>query len=273
VAWHNWETAGSPDHADIKFSRSTNGGGAWSAPIIVNDDTGLRVDQFYPWISVDENGNCNVMFYDRRDDPSDYLIHTYVARSSNGGVSFRPNVKVSDVSWDHRNDFGGGFIGDYNGMGSSPNALHPLWTDARNGGQDLYSDAVHLNFYTDVSQISVATGGSVTFSINPGPNYGGDEYWVLGSVSGNSPGLDFGNGVVLPLNFDLFFLITVQFANTAALSNTHAFLDLSGSAVASLNTLGPLDPSFAGVKLWFATLLLDPWAVFATNDSTIDFVP
>ncbi|MEW6743238.1 MAG: sialidase family protein [Planctomycetota bacterium] len=274
IAWHNWESP-TPRHADIRFSRSTDQGATWSPSIKVNDD-GLVRDQFFPWVVTDGHGNCNVVFYDRRDDPSDYLIHTYVARSSNGGTSFRTNKKVSDVSWDHQNDFGGGFIGDYIGMGASNQRVHPVWCDARNGGQDLYGDAVALNFYTDTGTISVATGGTAQFDVNMGPNLGSNDYWIFGSVSGTTPGLTFSNGVNLPLNWDAFLYYTIILANTPALQNTQGILDTTGSAVAYLNTGGPLDPSFAGITLWFAALVYNGIAALpleATNPTAITLVP
>lgn len=271
VAWYGWQTVPSPN-ADILLSRSTDDGATWSAPLRVNDD-GTAADQIYPWLDVDPNGNCNVMFYDRRDDPGNYLIHTYVARSSDGGASFFRNQRVSDVAWDHAGDFGGQFIGDYNGMACSAAAVHPFWTDARSGKQDVYVDAVHLNFFSDVDSISASAGGKATFEIDPGPRYGHASYWMFGSATGDSPGSDLGHGVTLPLVVDPFFLLTITSANAGGFVNTRGQLDGTGSSTAMLDTGGPLPPLVVGTRLWFATLVMDPRPLFATNSSTIDLVP
>jgi hypothetical protein len=136
VVWPS-DPAGADD-ADIFFSRSTDGGATWSAPLRVNDDA-TASDQFFPWISVGPDGRINVVFGDRRDDQGDVLYHTYYAGSSDGGASFEPNVRVSDIASDPGINFNGTFIGDYFNVASA--SVHPTWTDTRNGDQDIFTAA------------------------------------------------------------------------------------------------------------------------------------
>lgn len=129
-------------NADILLKTSDDGGRTWSTTRRVNDDTG-NAAQFDAWVSVASNGRVDLSFYDRRDDPNDYLLNRYYAGSTDGGVTFI-NVRVSDVSTDpavFRS------VGDYNQIASTSQAAHPAWTDGRNGlpgnqNTDVYTATV-----------------------------------------------------------------------------------------------------------------------------------
>ena len=71
----------------------------------------------------------------------------------------------------------------------------------------------------DVVQLSDAAGGSVNFSLQPGPDFGGDFYFLGGSFSGTSPGFPFG-GAIIPLNYDAYTLLTLLNANLPPFTNT-----------------------------------------------------
>jgi hypothetical protein len=75
--------------SDVLLTRSIDGGTTWSAPARVNDDASeLNVDHFFPTLTVDRNGRLYALFYDRRNDPRNFLIDTYVATSDDGGLTF-----------------------------------------------------------------------------------------------------------------------------------------------------------------------------------------
>jgi hypothetical protein len=130
---------------DIFLTRSDDQGATWSSPIRVNDDAvGNGRDQFHPWLCVSGDGAVNVVFYDRRNDPSNLLMDVYVAQSTDGGASFGPNRRVTTVS---SNPTAGsaraGLIGEYIGLAApSAGRLHPVWTDTREGNQDVYTSVV-----------------------------------------------------------------------------------------------------------------------------------
>jgi hypothetical protein len=264
-----WPAA--PNDADVFLSRSTDGGNNWSTPIVVNDD-GTTNAQFFPWVEVDPNGNVNVGFQDRRDDPADRHIAYYVARSSDGGVTFQPNVLVSDVTFDPNTYGQGGWIGDYTHIAASDRTVHGIWTDGRSGNNNVQSSRVQLDFYAQEETLSALTGGRVDFTLNPGPKYAGASYRVLGSASGNAPGMDFGGGLVLPLNFDPLVLFTLTQANSPAFPGFAGSLDGTGSATAALDTQGPFDPSFAGITLSFALLVGSPFE-FGSNFHSVELTP
>jgi hypothetical protein len=61
----------------------------WSTPVrINNDDIRLGIDQWFPAVDVDRSGNLWVVYYDRRRDERNFMIDTFVARSTNGGATW-----------------------------------------------------------------------------------------------------------------------------------------------------------------------------------------
>ncbi|HUS16204.1 MAG TPA: S-layer homology domain-containing protein, partial [Chloroflexia bacterium] len=134
--------------ADIAFARSTDGGSTWSAPLRLNDDAlNNAKDQFMPALAVSPNGTMHVSWNDRRDDPNNLLYHTYVTQSTDGGLTWSANQRVSDQPSNPAHvlfsDFNG-FLGDYNGLAANDTLILPLWCDARagtpSGEQREYTD-------------------------------------------------------------------------------------------------------------------------------------
>ena len=156
------------------LTKSTDGGKSWSQPLRVNDDAAPgRQDHFMPRVAVDEtDGSVNVVWYDTRNDTSDKKTDVYYARSTDGGSTFEPNVRVTTASSDETGANGlaaadatihGGVhapapkkpgerttgdvlsdangYGDYLGLSASGGHIHPLWTDSRSGNlaEEVYS--------------------------------------------------------------------------------------------------------------------------------------
>jgi hypothetical protein len=144
VAWA--ETTNRRD-TDVFIRRITPRAGTLpdvSFPVRVNNDSS-GADQFFPWLSVDSSsGAVEVAFYDRRDDPGTVLMNMYLARSTDGGVSFAENRRISSASSDPRiqanvqgsntSEIG---IGDYVGLVATRGKAHILWPDTRRGKQEI----------------------------------------------------------------------------------------------------------------------------------------
>jgi hypothetical protein len=152
VVWNDgrWDTdftvyGHTGKHGDIAFSRSTNGGATWSAPLRVNDDpVGNGIDQFMPAIAVASDGTIGVSWYDRRVNPGSYLYDTFYRQSTDGGLTWSPNQRVSDASSDPMvgpNAEGVGDLGEYRSMALAPDYAISAWLDSRNGQtQEFYVD-------------------------------------------------------------------------------------------------------------------------------------
>ncbi len=121
--------------SDIVLFKSTNGGRSYSGPVRVNQDPGNGdADQFQPWMAVTPSGQVNISFFDRRDDPANYFINTYLARSEDGGRTFTDR-RVSQRMWDPAvnapTSVSGKFIGDYQGLVADDEVAIPFWNDTQ----------------------------------------------------------------------------------------------------------------------------------------------
>jgi hypothetical protein len=186
VAWADYQSG----FANILLSRSLDEGVTWSKPIRVNDDSTTN-DHFFPWMAV-SHGLVNIVFYDRRLDPKNRLIDVFYAESADGGISWSPNLRVTDQQSDPANL---NFIGDYIGIASNGTLAHPVWTDLRNVSA-LYP--VNENIFTEgrrvdrppvvvpVGSQTVYPGAEVRFGVKAtDPDFGETlTMVVLGSPSG-----------------------------------------------------------------------------------------
>jgi hypothetical protein len=268
ILYHRWQKA-APQNASVYCLRSEDGGATWRKTNVNASDT-TDADQLMPFAQVDEHGNVNVAYFDRRLDPNNYLLWTWVARSSDGGRTW-DEFPASDAGWDHNFSDSPYYIGDYIGLDVSSHAVRPFFPDGRTGSIDVMSDEMHLDLHTSPSELSAATGGVVDFTLNVGPNHDGQNYWLLGSLS-TDPGLDIGP-VYLPLNFDVFFQLTMSLANSPTLQNSLGVLDSNGSATIRLDSGGPFDPSIAGIDLHFAAFVWADDPVYGTNATKVSLVP
>jgi hypothetical protein len=128
---------------DILLSYSDDQGETWSSPASVTDPVEGLVDRFNHWLSVDPvTGAVNVAFYDTRNDTTGERFETdyFLATSTDGGVSWDPNVRVS-TERSNEHDCDGVFPcqainygnqqGDYEGLVSYGGVSYPIWTDSR----------------------------------------------------------------------------------------------------------------------------------------------
>jgi len=119
---------------DVFISRSTDHGRTWSPAMRVNDDpVHDGADQFLQWMAVDPaDGSVNVQFYDRRGDPANRRTQVTLARSIDGGRTFR------NYAWT-----GGGFegdnafLGDYEWLVALDGRVFGIWTEVAPPGYEL----------------------------------------------------------------------------------------------------------------------------------------
>ncbi len=150
-------------NSDVDFVRSTDNGVTWSDRIQINDDANSDlIDNFHPWLIVNQEGIICVIFYDQRiDDPNYYEFDLFAAYSFDGGLTFTSNHRISSVSSspgflknadledllsydEHGNiiqpmiNSRAGLIGEYIGVTAFHDKLNAVWTDSRDGNSEVY---------------------------------------------------------------------------------------------------------------------------------------
>jgi hypothetical protein len=122
----------------VWFSRSTDGGSTWSAPVMLNNQASLN-DQFAQWLVVDETtGALEIVYYDTVGDPGRKKVDVWHQSSFNDGVTWSPAVKVTSAQTDETvagADSGNQF-GDYNSLSGIAGQFFPSWTDRRNNARE-----------------------------------------------------------------------------------------------------------------------------------------
>jgi hypothetical protein len=137
--------------SDIYFTRSTDGGLNWSDPIIINDNiSGVKNEQYYPAITVNENGVLIISWYDRRMDVQNNLnTQIYMVYSFDGGKTFTRNFPVTSIPTNFSTvglNNGGFGIGEYTSVVSTKGYAIPVWTDGRtnDGNLNIYAAFVPI---------------------------------------------------------------------------------------------------------------------------------
>jgi hypothetical protein len=112
------------DDIDVFVVRSTDGGTTWNDAVRVNQDApGNHKQQFMSWMSVDPvTGIIYVLFYDRREH-DDKQTDVYLARSTDGGLTFA-DKKISDSPF---LPVKGVFFGDYINVAAYNNQVACIW--------------------------------------------------------------------------------------------------------------------------------------------------
>ncbi len=146
------------DHRD-QFVAHSDDGATWSAPVRINDsDPGF--DGIFPEITVDGLGRVHAYWHDFRDDPGcGALSYEYLVTSSDGGDTWGPNRRLSDVqSFWSDSACGSANQGDYQGIASEGTHVYPCWADSRLGDPDVFME--NDVFALDAScAASAAVGG------------------------------------------------------------------------------------------------------------------
>jgi hypothetical protein len=161
---------------EIYFTRSVNKGSNWSEPVSISDDANRESHQFYPSITVNENGVVIVTYYGatggKTSDQTDY----YMTASFDGGLTFSNPLKINTVStkFSTTGSQNGGFgIGEYCQVVANSDYAFAFWADGRksNGDLDVYFAKISID--PDSPLLSVEHSGTMfdgaSMSIFPNP--------------------------------------------------------------------------------------------------------
>lgn len=119
---------------DILYTRSTNGGATWSAPVTLNDDL-TAGHQYHPTLSLAPGASGDVVsvsFYDRRDDAANCLTQVYATRSTDGGLTWSANQRLSVTASNFDGNANG--PGDYSSSAPFQALAWPLHSQHPAGG-------------------------------------------------------------------------------------------------------------------------------------------
>ena len=138
VVWMS-DPTGATDNSDVFFSRSTNGGANWSAPLQLAG--GTNTDQFEPNVAVGgDEGTVSVVWYDRRNDTANnFNVDVFKAFSTDGGVTFGALQRVTNTSFgvpqlnpNFDSAIATCYMGEYLGIAADGGRFYYLWGDNRN---------------------------------------------------------------------------------------------------------------------------------------------
>ncbi len=127
------------DNSNVFYRRSTNGGTTWTEEVQLNTDS-TTTDQWFPALGVNAAGDVAVSWYDRRlDTANNSSFDRYEVISNDGGITWGPNIRVSDVSSpvaQTNPNFDTLIVdcyhGDYDQVFVGNNWIHMIWSDDRN---------------------------------------------------------------------------------------------------------------------------------------------
>jgi hypothetical protein len=119
---------------NIVFRRSTDNGASFSNQIRINDDSGTN-SQFFGRLAVDQvTGYIASVWYDARNSLGNNSVELWGSVSTDGGLNWAPNFKISDGISDGRNAITGNQreFGDYISLDFYNGHLVTAWADFSN---------------------------------------------------------------------------------------------------------------------------------------------
>ena len=150
-----WSDARNGDW-DVFLRRSNDGGNTWSDVTRLNDDpVGDGKNQYLPVLRSAPNGRIDAAWEDRRNDPNHVSNDVYYSYSTDAGVTWSANVRLSSASSD--TTIGARYpivsaqglvdFGSHPAMISTVSGIIAAWTDTRNAQpgeqQDIFATSAY----------------------------------------------------------------------------------------------------------------------------------
>jgi hypothetical protein len=165
VAWQDARfSAGTRD--GIAFARSADGGLTWSAPVRVNRDPSVQA--FGSTIGVLGDGTIGITYFDFRSnttDSSTLFTDYWLARSSDGGATWRESRVAGPFDLMIAPNAGGLFLGDYHGLVAIGTEFVPFYA-AVNTGDLADRSSVFASLVSSAGTAATAT--ALAEGVSPG---------------------------------------------------------------------------------------------------------
>ena len=230
------------DVINVYYRRSTDNGATWGAEVLLNDD-GTTRDQFFPTISAGPTGRVVSTWYDRRLDANNLLFDYYMRVSHDGGTTWQPSLRVSDVSSPVYIDpaLAACYHGDYDQQVQDAGFAYIGWSDDRNiqsGHQDpdvwFDKEAFAPDYLLGVTpaSLSICAPSDAVYTVNVSSILGYTDPVTLG-VCGNPAGTttNFSVNPVTPAGSS-----TLTIGNTGAAAAGSSTLTVSASSTSGPKT-------------------------------------
>jgi hypothetical protein len=154
------------DHRDV-FATWSDDGQRWAEPVRVNGEPGW-FDDWLPEVAVSPDGTVWACWYDWREAPATTCggeSGVYVARSGDGGVTWRETGPVADAltAWSLVSSNIVPNHGDYVSLIADERGVLPCWADGRNDDPDVYMARLPAPMRIDPIR-AVATAGGVSLA-------------------------------------------------------------------------------------------------------------
>jgi hypothetical protein len=136
----------------------------------------------------------------------------------------------------------------------------------------FHAHAVDRRLWASSNMVSVANGGRVDCTHIVDTVHAGDIYYLLGSLSGTSPGTLLPGGVMLPLNLDVLLTGMATQPNFGVFIDTLGMVDAQGRASSAIDIPpGLLVSSLIGLQMDLAHVLIDGtgYVVEVSNVATV----
>jgi hypothetical protein len=124
----------------------------------------------------------------------------------------------------------------------------------------------HQTLLASPATLSTTAGGQQTLSLVAPASLGGALYWVLGSLSGSTPGFPYG-GTLIALNPDPYFAFCTLHPSGPPLAGSLGNLQPDGSATATFTLPPATYPQLDGATVVHAFVVVDLLTLGLTHSS------
>jgi PKD repeat protein len=143
--WVAWTDDHNVDNGptDVLYTRSVDGGLTWSTPgRLSHDPAGNGKDHITPVFAIGADSRLHAFWLDRRDDPNNVLFHAYHSSTTDGGLTWEEDNRVSEQSFDLNlylpPPTGYNAAGDYWGLDTEGDIVMAAWNTTVETSQDIY---------------------------------------------------------------------------------------------------------------------------------------